>query len=142
MACSHRSLHPRRDACLQPCQLLSLNSITCGSFPSRTVAGTDSCAQQPAGYVEAPEDPHHVPSNLRQRAPDWGVAPQYNVIVTAGANQALSSCMLALVDPQDSVCIFKPYYFNCLVRGLASFISHQIFPQALFNDGAKAPGWS
>ena len=41
---------------------------------------------------------------------------QYNVIVTAGANQALSSCMLALVDPTDSVCIFKPYYFNCLVR--------------------------
>ena len=40
---------------------------------------------------------------------------QYNIIVTAGANQALSSCMLALVDPEDSVCIFKPYYFNCLV---------------------------
>ena len=44
---------------------------------------------------------------------------QYNVIVTAGANQALSSCMLALVDPTDSVCIFKPYYFNCLVRLVA-----------------------
>ena len=34
---------------------------------------------------------------------------RYSIIVTAGANQALSSCMLTLVDPEDSVVLFKPY---------------------------------
>ena len=36
-------------------------------------------------------------------------ALQYSIIVTAGANQALSSCMLTLVDPEDAVVLFKPY---------------------------------
>lgn len=40
---------------------------------------------------------------------------QYKVIVTAGANQALASLMLTLLDPSDRTVMFKPYYFNALM---------------------------
>ena len=36
-------------------------------------------------------------------------------MVTAGANQALASLMLTLLDPGDKAVIFKPYYFNALM---------------------------
>ncbi|KAK9799726.1 hypothetical protein WJX73_004729 [Symbiochloris irregularis] len=39
----------------------------------------------------------------------------YKVMVTAGANQALASLMLTLMDPQDRSVMFKPYYFNALM---------------------------
>ena len=45
-----------------------------------------------------------------------GLLPaQYSVMVTAGANQALASLMLTLLDPGDKAVIFKPYYFNALM---------------------------
>lgn len=37
---------------------------------------------------------------------------QHKVMVTAGANQAFVNLVLALLDPQDSVVLFAPYYFN------------------------------
>jgi hypothetical protein len=40
---------------------------------------------------------------------------QYSVMVTAGANQALASLMLTLLDPADKAVLFKPYYFNALM---------------------------
>ncbi len=40
---------------------------------------------------------------------------QYSVIVTAGANQGLTSLMLTLLDPADRAVLFKPYYFNALM---------------------------
>ena len=40
---------------------------------------------------------------------------QYNVMVTAGANQALTSIMLTLLDPPDKAVLFRPYYFNALM---------------------------
>ena len=33
-------------------------------------------------------------------------------MVTAGANQAFVNLVLALLDPQDAVVLFAPYYFN------------------------------
>lgn len=39
----------------------------------------------------------------------------YSVIVTAGANQGLTSLMLTLLDPTDRAVLFKPYYFNALM---------------------------
>jgi aspartate/methionine/tyrosine aminotransferase len=42
-------------------------------------------------------------------------ALQYSVMVTAGANQGLSSLMLTLLDPHDRAVLFKPYYFNALM---------------------------
>ncbi|KAK9918752.1 hypothetical protein WJX75_006606 [Coccomyxa subellipsoidea] len=39
----------------------------------------------------------------------------YSVIVTAGANQGLTSLMLTLLDPSDRAVLFKPYYFNALM---------------------------
>lgn len=40
---------------------------------------------------------------------------QYNVMVTAGANQAFVNVVLTLLDPGDSVVLFVPYYFNHLM---------------------------
>jgi aspartate/methionine/tyrosine aminotransferase len=37
---------------------------------------------------------------------------QYEVMVTAGANQAFVNLVLTLCDESDSVVLFKPYYFN------------------------------
>jgi aromatic aminotransferase len=36
-------------------------------------------------------------------------------MVTAGANQAFVNVVLTLVDAEDSVVLFKPYYFNHLM---------------------------
>ena len=44
-----------------------------------------------------------------------GPSLQYNVMVTAGANQALTSLMLTLLDPPDRAVLFRPYYFNALM---------------------------
>ena len=40
---------------------------------------------------------------------------QYNVMVTAGANQAFINVLLTLTDASDEVILFKPYYFNHLM---------------------------
>ena len=46
----------------------------------------------------------------------YGCAPaQYNVMVTAGANQAFVNLVLGLLDPGDKVVLFRPYYFNHLM---------------------------
>ena len=37
---------------------------------------------------------------------------KYDVIVTAGANQAFMNCLLTFCDHNDGVVMFKPYYFN------------------------------
>lgn len=39
-------------------------------------------------------------------------ALQYEVMVTAGANQAFVNLVLTLCDASDKVVLFKPYYFN------------------------------
>lgn len=39
---------------------------------------------------------------------------QYEVMVTNGANQAVTNVVLALCDSADKVVLFKPYYFNHL----------------------------
>jgi aspartate/methionine/tyrosine aminotransferase len=45
---------------------------------------------------------------------------QYEVMVTAGANQAFVNLVLTLCDESDRVVLFKPYYFNHMcVRGVA-----------------------
>jgi histidinol-phosphate/aromatic aminotransferase/cobyric acid decarboxylase-like protein len=38
--------------------------------------------------------------------------PGHDVHVTAGANQAFASVVLALLDPGDASVLFAPYYFN------------------------------
>ena len=38
-----------------------------------------------------------------------------DVMVTAGANQAFTNVVLTLVDANDHVCLFTPYYFNHLM---------------------------
>jgi aspartate/methionine/tyrosine aminotransferase len=36
----------------------------------------------------------------------------YNVMVTAGANQGYMNCILALLGDGDQCAFFQPYYFN------------------------------
>lgn len=36
-------------------------------------------------------------------------------MVTAGANQGFTNAVLALLDAEDSVVLFAPYYFNHLM---------------------------
>ena len=38
--------------------------------------------------------------------------PQYQIMVTSGANQAYMNCVLTFLDPSDQAVIFAPYYFN------------------------------
>jgi aromatic aminotransferase len=40
---------------------------------------------------------------------------QVDIMVTSGANQAFTNVVLTLVDAQDKVVLFKPYYFNHLM---------------------------
>ncbi len=40
---------------------------------------------------------------------------QFEVMMTAGANQAFTNVVLTLLDSQDKVVLFKPYYFNHLM---------------------------
>ncbi len=42
-------------------------------------------------------------------------ALQCEVMVTAGANQAFTNIVLTLLDTQDKVVLFKPFYFNHLM---------------------------
>jgi aspartate/methionine/tyrosine aminotransferase len=39
----------------------------------------------------------------------------YDVQVTAGANQAFANVVISLLDPSDTACLFVPYYFNHLM---------------------------
>lgn len=53
---------------------------------------------------------------------------QHKVMVTAGANQAFVNLVLALLDPQDAVVLFAPYYFNHMMAiQVISELSH-VFP--------------
>lgn len=38
--------------------------------------------------------------------------PQYQIMVTSGANQAYMNCVMTLLDPNNQAVIFAPYYFN------------------------------
>lgn len=40
---------------------------------------------------------------------------QVDIMVTSGANQAFTNIVLTLVDAEDQVVLFKPYYFNHLM---------------------------
>lgn len=42
-------------------------------------------------------------------------AVQYDVMVTAGANQAFTNIVLTLMDASDRIVLFTPYYFNHLM---------------------------
>ena len=57
---------------------------------------------------------HSEGSGLAAFELKWA-ALQYDVMVTAGANQALTSIMLTLLDPPDRAVLFRPYYFNALM---------------------------
>jgi hypothetical protein len=60
---------------------------------------------------------------------------QYEVMVTAGANQAFVNLVLTLCDESDSVVLFKPYYFNhmCVMRRQHGTSHHSMRVNCLLN---------
>lgn len=100
------------------------------------VEGARSLAQgivhwaPPAAALEAVAAATTDPA-LSQYGPDAGLPPlrqalreklaaengltQVEVMVTAGANQAFTNVVLALLDSSDSAVLFRPYYFNHLM---------------------------
>ncbi len=46
----------------------------------------------------------------QQRFYGLGVDPDREVLVTAGATEAIAACLLALLDTGDEVVVFEPYY--------------------------------
>lgn len=49
---------------------------------------------------------------LREKVRTSNKLGDYNVMVTAGANQAFVNLVLALCDQADKIVLFRPYYFN------------------------------
>jgi katanin p60 ATPase-containing subunit A1 len=49
---------------------------------------------------------------LRQKLVHKNNLPNYDVCVTAGANQAFTNIVLAFLDPDDAIVLWLPYYFN------------------------------
>eukprot|EP01025_Chloroclados_australasicus_P031147 TRINITY_DN3141_c0_g4_i1.p1 TRINITY_DN3141_c0_g4~~TRINITY_DN3141_c0_g4_i1.p1 ORF type:complete len:447 (+),score=50.46 TRINITY_DN3141_c0_g4_i1:92-1432(+) len=52
---------------------------------------------------------------LRNKVANENGLHNYDVMVTAGANQAYVNVLLALTDAPDTVVLFTPYYFNHLM---------------------------
>lgn len=46
----------------------------------------------------------------QKRFYDWSVDPDREVLVTAGATEALAASLLALLEPGDEVVVFEPFY--------------------------------
>jgi aminotransferase len=44
--------------------------------------------------------------------PDWPVDPETDLTVTCGATEGMIAAMLALVDPDEEVIVFEPFYEN------------------------------
>ncbi|MBA2632324.1 MAG: aminotransferase class I/II-fold pyridoxal phosphate-dependent enzyme, partial [Chloroflexi bacterium] len=44
--------------------------------------------------------------------PGWTVDPETDITVTCGATEGMIAAMLALVDPDDEVIVFEPFYEN------------------------------
>lgn len=49
---------------------------------------------------------------LVEKVKDENQLMNSSIMVTAGANQAFFNVVVTLCDPEDSVVLFKPYYFN------------------------------
>ena len=63
-------------------------------------------------YAPGPGTPALREAVARHQQRHYGVDldPQTQVLVTAGATEAIAACMLALVDPGDEVVLVEPYY--------------------------------
>jgi N-succinyldiaminopimelate aminotransferase len=63
-------------------------------------------------YAPGPGVPALREAIARHQQRHYGVDldPETQVLVTAGATEAIAACMLALVDPGDEVVLVEPYY--------------------------------
>lgn len=61
-------------------------------------------------------------------------------MVTAGANQAMFSLMLTLLNPKDKAVIFKPYYFNALMVSLPKILKFYFINKILIKYFAESLG--
>lgn len=63
-------------------------------------------------YAPGPGVPALREAIARHQDRHYGIQldPECEVLVTAGATEAIAACMLALVDPDDEVVLVEPYY--------------------------------
>ncbi|CAL5224308.1 g6975 [Coccomyxa viridis] len=84
--------------------------------PAEAIAEAASHATEPSYSAYGPDEGlPELRSALQEKIERDNGLTGYNVMVTAGANQALTSIMLTLLDPPDKAVLFRPYYFNALM---------------------------
>ncbi|RMG93600.1 MAG: aminotransferase class I/II-fold pyridoxal phosphate-dependent enzyme [Deltaproteobacteria bacterium] len=71
----------------------------------------------------------------QRRFYDWGVDPETEVTVTAGATEAIFATLLALLDVGDEIVFFEPYYDSYMAAAAAAGARPRTVPL----EGPKAP---
>jgi N-succinyldiaminopimelate aminotransferase len=70
--------------------------------------------------------------------------PDTEVLITAGATEAIAAALLALVDPGDEVIAFEPYYDSyaaCIAMAGGVRVPATLRPPAPYPDTAQPPRW-
>lgn len=84
--------------------------------PDAAVAAAVEFTQTNAAHSYGPaEGMPELRAALREKLQRENGLEGYDVMVTAGANQAFVNVLLTLTDASDTVVLFKPYYFNHLM---------------------------
>jgi aspartate/methionine/tyrosine aminotransferase len=60
----------------------------------------------------APELRSAIAAKTHRFHPGWEIDPQAEVTVTCGATEAMIAAMLAVLNPDDEVVVFEPFYEN------------------------------
>jgi N-succinyldiaminopimelate aminotransferase len=93
--------------------------------------------QYPPG-VGVPELRHAVSAHQREWY-GFDYDPDTEVLVTAGATEAIAAALLALVDPGDEVIAFEPYYDS--YAACIAMAGGVRVPATLLAPDDKAPRW-
>jgi aspartate/methionine/tyrosine aminotransferase len=53
-----------------------------------------------------------IAAKTMRHYPDWPVDPETELTVTCGATEGMIAAMMAVLDPEDEVVVFEPFYEN------------------------------
>ena len=81
--------------------------------PPQALARAAAAVTDPASGAYGPDEgTPALREALRAKLAKYNGLENYDVHVTAGANQAFTNIVLAFLDPTDKVLLWVPYYFN------------------------------
>jgi len=84
--------------------------------PAEALASARAAADSPNSSLYCADDGlPHLRDALKRKLAQENALTASEVMVTAGANQAFTNVVLALLDAGDSALLFRPYYFNHLM---------------------------